>query len=473
MQRLNRSHLHELAARCDEMPGYDFARSSPAIVHIGPGAFHRAHQALYTHEAMNRAGCNDWGITAVSLFSTTGVVADLPEQDYLYSVTELTPDGGRTLKLCTALRATLAAGRDRRAAVELLARAQTRIVSLTITEKGYCLSPSDGLLMEDDPLIQHDLMHPEHPHSAPGLIVAALAQRMREGLLPFTVLSCDNCPANGQFIRSAVLQLAERLAAAGKCDRALASHIRDEVCFPSSMVDRIVPAESEREQQITREILQRDDPCGIVCESFRQWVIEDTFTAGRPDWHLAEGARFVRDVAPFEEMKLCMLNGAHSFLACAGLAGGYETVRAAMQDRQYRLALEQFFAGEVIPVLDPPPQTDLHEYADSLIRRFDNPHIAHRTAQIATDTSCKIPQRWLKTAKALLEQGRPFPVIATGIAAWIYHICATDTAGKPVPVSDPLSSRCQELTRQHAGNPDALAEAVLHEQEVFDPALLA
>ncbi|MGI2029604.1 hypothetical protein ACRQ5F_20170, partial [Endozoicomonas acroporae] len=315
---------------------YDASELSAGIVHIGLGAFHRAHQALYTHEAIAATGEFHWGICAANIFGGQELVADLQSQDNAYTVTEMYPDGSRTVKLATAIRQFLAVEDDRRPLLDIMGADTTRIVSLTITEKGYCLNPTTGRLMLDNALIAHDLANPQNPKSALGLIVTALDQRRAKGIVPFTVLSCDNVPDNGKRARAAVIQMAEAM------DKELAVWIRAEVAFPCTMVDRIVPTMTEASFADVQAYLGTDDKGDIVTEAYRQWVIEDHFTLGRPPWDNVDGAMFVADVQPYEEMKLRMLNGSHSILAYLGYLAGYKTIDVCMQD-------PQFVKGEKVP----------------------------------------------------------------------------------------------------------------------------
>ncbi|WP_456236244.1 mannitol dehydrogenase family protein, partial [Endozoicomonas elysicola] len=270
---LLKSHSEKMVAR-----GYDGTELTAGIVHIGLGAFHRAHQALYTHETIAATGEFHWGICAANIFGGQELVQELQAQDNAYTVTEMNPDGSRTVKLAAAIAQSLAVEDDRRPLLDIMSAETTRIVSLTITEKGYCLNPATGELMVDNPLIAHDLENTHNPKSALGLIVIALDKRRVQGMKPFTVLSCDNVPDNGKRARAAVIQMAEAM------DKELAAWIREEVAFPCTMVDRIVPAMTEESFADVQSYLGVEDKGAIVTEAYRQWVIEDHFTMGRPEW---------------------------------------------------------------------------------------------------------------------------------------------------------------------------------------------
>lgn len=289
-----------------QTPRYDRQQLKTRMVHFGFGAFHRAHQALLTDRVLNAQG-GDWGICEISLFSGDTLMRQLREQDHLYTVLEKGADGNQAI-IVGAVNECLNAKLDSLAAIiEKFCEPQVAIVSLTITEKGYCIDPATGALDLTNPRIVHDLQSPDEPHSAPGILVEALSRRQARGLAAFSVLSCDNIPDNGRVVKNAVLGMAE------KRSPALADWIREHVSFPATMVDRIVPAATEESlAEITRE-LGVTDPCAISCEPFIQWVVEDHFVTGRPAWEAA-GVQMVSDVRPWEEMKLRMLNGSHSFL---------------------------------------------------------------------------------------------------------------------------------------------------------------
>jgi len=463
MKKLNAVTARTLTKNAIELPRYDTKALTSGIVHIGFGAFHRGHQALYTHEAMNAFQDCTWGITAASLFSQQGAIKTLPEQDYLYSVLELNPNGDNKLKLCSAIQRCLAVSDNRMPLIEAMAAPSTRIVSLTITEKGYCLSSVNGKLLLDNVLIQHDLNNPSHPKSAIGLIVTALSIRRSQHISPFTVMSCDNCPENGQRTRSAVLQFAKHISSD------LAAWIHDHVAFPSTMVDRIIPAQTKREFHLISQHLNLEDHCGIACESFRQWVIEDNFPLGRPAWESIKSVTFVKDILPYENMKLRMLNGAHSFLAYLGFLAGYSTIFEAMSNPDFTEAIKKLLHDEVIPVLSSPEGINTHDYADALILRFKNSHIEHLTSQIAIDGSQKIPQRWLHTVKQLLLQDLPFNTLALGIAGWMLYASGSDKDGGVIDVNDPMVETFKNIDNTYNKDPDKTVKAFLALDAIFDP----
>jgi fructuronate reductase len=334
-----------------------------------------------------------------------------------------------------------------------------RIVSLTVTEKGYCHDPATGELDPRHPYVLHDLAHPAAPVTAPGLIVHALALRKSMGIAPFTVLCCDNLPENGKTAQRIVTGFA-RLR-----DQRLADYIADEVAFPSTMVDRIVPATVEADRKLILETTGVADAWPVMTEPFSQWVIEDRFPTGRPPLENA-GAQLVGDVRPFELMKLRMLNGSHSTIAYLGYLAGYEHVNEAIADPALRTLIHAFMTAEVMVTL-PGKHHDLEAYRDALLERFDNPALRHRTWQIAMDGSQKLPQRLLGTIRDRLGLGLPVRRAALGVAAWMRYVTGVDERGNKIDVRDPLASRLQSISNAAAGRPDRLVESLLSIEEIF------
>ncbi|HBC6872156.1 TPA: mannitol dehydrogenase family protein [Citrobacter koseri] len=439
-----------------QTPRYDRQQLQTRIVHFGFGAFHRAHQALLTDRVLNAQG-GDWGICEISLFSGDRLMSQLREQNHLYTVLEKGANGNQAI-IVGAVKECLNAKLDSLAAIiEKFCEPQVAIVSLTITEKGYCIDPATGSLDVSNPRIIHDMQHPTEPHSAPGILVEALHRRRERGLSPFTVLSCDNIPDNGHVVKNAVLGMAEKRATE------LAAWIHQHVSFPGTMVDRIVPAATEESlDEITRE-LGVADPCAISCEPFIQWVIEDNFVAGRPQWEVA-GVQMVDDVLPWEQMKLRMLNGSHSFLAYLGYLAGFQHISDCMQDSAFREAAYRLMMNEQAPTLRI-TNVDLSRYAASLIERFANPALKHRTWQIAMDGSQKLPQRMLEGIREHLARGSDWPLLALGVAGWMRYVSGVDDAGATIDIRDPLSEKIRLLVESSS---DAeRVSALLSLQEVF------
>jgi fructuronate reductase len=355
----------------------------------------------------------------------------------------------------------LVAPKDPEAVLAAMSAPATRIVTLTVTEKGYCHDPATGRLNWSHPTVAHDLANPAQPQGAIGFIVEALRRRQAAGAAPFTVLCCDNLPANGQVVSRLCLEFAERRSAA------LAAWIGAEGQFPSAMVDRIVPATTEADITEVAQLTGFEDAAPVIHEPFRQWVIEDRFVAGaRPYWE-AGSAQFVDHVEPFEHMKLRLLNGAHSALAYLGYLGGHETIADTMGDPAYAGFVERLWRDEIVPVVPPPPETDLLAYVAALKERFSNPAIRHRTWQIAMDGSQKLPQRLLGTIRERLARDLPLPCLALVIAAWIRYVGAVDESGGAIDVRDPLAEKLRAV-QEAAPNAAARVRAVLGLAEVFD-----
>jgi fructuronate reductase len=455
--RLSLRHLAE--ARPDVRRfGYDRARLAPGIVHLGLGAFARAHLCAYTEDALER-DCGAWGITGVSL-RNPDQRDRLKPQDGLYTLINRAPEG-ETARIIGCVTDVIAAAESLEAVLALLAAPETRIVSLTVTEKGYCHDPASGRLLETHADIRHDLDNPDRPRSAIGVIATALSRRMAAGLAPFSVLCCDNLPHNGALVGTLV-----RDFAALRDDR-LAEWIARNGAFPSAMVDRIVPAATEADIGLAERLTGLHDAAPVAHEPFSQWVIEDRFVGGqRPAWHEA-GAELVFEVAPYEAMKLRLLNGSHSALAYLGYLGGHETIGDCVADPVYRRYVETLWREEIIPVTQTPPGVDLHAYAQALLTRYDNPAIRHRTWQIAMDGSQKLPQRLLATIRARLAQGLPIPRLAHAVAAWMIYVGGTDGNGRPIDVRDPLAESFRTALASAQNTPQARVSALLGIDAVF------
>lgn len=401
-------------------PGLDRAALRPGIVHLGFGAFHRAHQAVATQAAL-RQDFGPWGIVAVNLRSGQPI-RDLAAQDGLYSVTTRGADGDST-EVIGATVGWLCAAEDAGAVLDRMADPATRIVTLTVTEKAYGLDTATGGLDIAHPSIAADLADPARPHGAVGLLVEALARRRAAGIAPFTVLSCDNLPSNGRVLSRLVRDFAARR------DPALADWIAANVAFPSSMVDRIVPAATDATRARAAAALGAEDALAVETEPFLQWVIEDHFPQGRPEWEAA-GAIFVADVAPYEKMKLRMLNGAHTLAAHLGILNGLDHVRDVMAAPALAAQIGAHMQAAAA-TLDPVPGIDLAAYRADLLARFANPAIAHRCVQIAMDTSQKLPQRILSPALDARAAGSDAAAFARATGAWIAALAHRGTADDP------------------------------------------
>jgi fructuronate reductase len=464
-RRLSNGTMDTLAVSV-AVPAYDRGRAAPGIVHLGVGAFHRAHQTVYVDDCL-MAGETGWGIVGVSLRSADTRDALAP-QDGLYTLA-VRSSGSESLRVVGSILSMLVAPEDPAAVLAALTDPRTRIVTLTITEKAY-LRAADGGLDAAHPDILHDLANPQAPRTAHGFLAESLARRHTAGIPPFTVLCCDNLPANGATLHRLLVEFAAlrdaglaelgdaglaelgdarlvakrdaRLAAlrdaglAAQHDAGLARHIADEVAFPSSMVDRIVPATTDADRARIAVELGVEDVWPVMTEPFCQWVIEDDFPAGRPAWEKF-GVTMVGDVRPFEDMKLRLLNSSHSAIAYLGLLSGHATVDRAFADPAIRQFVDGLWA-EAIPTLPKDAGLDTADYTGQLARRYSNTALAHRTAQIANDGSQKLPQRIIASAVERLSAGDPPAHLMLVVAAWI---AACEARGKSLPenhFTDPL-----------------------------------
>ena len=414
-------------------------RPRPGIVHLGLGAFFRAFALPWLEDAMEVAG-GDWGVIGVNLRSA-GVRDALAPNGFCYPCVEFGPKA-RTERQITALRQVLVAPENPAAVLSAMADPATHIISLTVTEKGYCHDPATGRLNRDHPDILHDLSHPL-PITAPGYVLRALEMRYHAGTPAPTVLSCDNLPGNGALLRGVVLDMVAEVGGD------LRDWIASNVMFPQTMVDRIVPATTPMDIAA-----HPDHDAGLVQhEPFRQWVIEDAFAGPRPALDRV-GVQFVKDVAPFEEMKLRMLNGAHSALAYLGYLAGYDTVAEAVGDPIFARFLRSLWQREIIPTLVQPEGIVLADYAEDLLTRFANPGLRHQTSQIAMDGSQKLPQRILGTLNDQLREGGNIEGLLLVVAGWMRYVGGTGEDGQPIDVQDPLADELKSRSRD-AATPEA------------------
>lgn len=401
-----------------EQTSYSRETLPTKIVHIGFGAFHRAHQAVYTDLANEHEG-SPWGIYGMNLFRQGALSDEFAKQDNLMTLLEKDTVGSHKRLVRSFTGAMNIQDQGIEAALKKLCEPQVAIVSLTITEKGYCLTP-EGELNQENPLIINDLKNSNQPSSAIGIIAEALRQRKNQNLPAFSVMSCDNIPENGHKTKQAVLAYAELL------DAELAQWIDKNATFPSTMVDRIVPAMDEASlQELEQEVGQRDN-FGLISEAFKQWVIEDKFCNGRPKWELVDAA-LVKNVLPYEEMKLRMLNGSHSFLAYIGSLCGHQYVYQCMQDPLLKELTLHLMVAEQACSLAPELDVDLNDYAQQLIARFSNTNIKHQTAQIAMDGSQKLPPRVIDSVLTLIKrapynEANPPKVLLFLLAGWMHFI---------------------------------------------------
>jgi fructuronate reductase len=447
MTRLSSASLGNLPAAV-AAPAYDRSVAS-GIVHLGTGAFHKAHQAVCTDDALARGG--DWMITGVSLRSPD-VADQLNPQDGLYTLIVRGAEG-TSARVIGSIARVLVAPREPQAVLAALTAPETKIVSLTITEKGYGVDPKTGGLDRTHASIAPDLANPRKPTGAIGYIVEALRQRRAAGAAPFTALCCDNLPHNGKVLRRLVGEFA------GAVDPGLSDWISANVSFPSTMVDRITPASTDATFAEALRLIGCEDRAAVETEPFTQWVIEDDFVAGRPEWE-AGGAIFASDVAPYEKMKLRMLNGAHSMLAYSGYLAGHAYVRDVMGDKALAaLVARQMRAAA--QTLDPVPGVDLEAYAGDLLARFANPAIAHQTYQIAMDGTQKLPQRLIEPAIQTLRAGAPLDAYAFAVAAWMRYCLGMNEQGQTYALRDPREAEIAALVGGAKGDAGSIVDRLL------------
>jgi fructuronate reductase len=457
--RLSTATLDALPADV-ERPGYDRAAVTAGVVHLGVGAFHRAHQAVVFDDLI-RGGDRRWGVRGASLRSPD-VADQLNPQDGLYSV--LVRDGAsERVRIIGALSDVLVAPENPSALVTALAAPETHLVTLTVTEKGYKLDPATGELLDGDADLAADLASLAAPRTAPGFITAAMALRRERGLTALTAISCDNLPHNGARLRAAVLAIAARH------DPALRDWIADHAAFPQTMVDRIVPATTDADIEALAGRLGVLDAAMVKTEPFTQWVVEERFAGERPDL-AAAGVQLTDSVAPWEEAKLRLLNGSHSAIAYLGGLAGVEFVHQ-FAARPAGARFVEMLWDEAAPTLSPPPGLDVAAYRQALMGRFANPALQHRTRQIAMDGSQKLPQRLLSTISARLQRDQSIEALGLAVAAWMRWQAGRDDAGQAFAVDDPLAARTRELV-EGASQPANAVRALLTLSAVF-PAQLA
>ncbi|MGY4912655.1 mannitol dehydrogenase family protein [Micromonospora aurantiaca (nom. illeg.)] len=433
------------------------------IVHLGLGAFHRAHQAVHTEAAVGAAG-GDWGVIGVAPRSTD-VVDALAAQDCLFSVTTLAA-GGAATRVVGALAGVRHAASDPDAVAALLADPAIRVVTLTVTEKAYRLDPVTAALTVDADLTA-DLTTGRPPRTVPGLLVRGLLARAAADAGPIALVSCDNLPANGRRLRG----LVEQCLALARVPDATAERVLTAVTCPGTMVDRIVPASTDETRDTARRALGVTDLAAVAAEPWSQWVIEDDFPGGRPAWERS-GAILTGDAGPWERLKLRALNGVHSATAYLGALAGAETVAEALTLPHLDAVLRRLLAEEIAPSFTPPPGADVAGYGEQVLARFGNPAIRYRTTQVAMDGSQKLPQRVLQTVADLRAAGRSARWSALVVAAWLRFLLGYADDGRPLPLDDPLADRLRAALAAGAHTPAGVVDAVFALREVF-PADLA
>jgi fructuronate reductase len=452
-------------------PRYDREALQAGIVHLGLGAFMRAHLAVATEAAIHATSDLRWGIVGVSLRQADTRDALAP-QGGLYTVAVRESDGAggvlETLQVVGCVQRVIVAPEEPQAVLDAIAAPATRIVSLTITEKGYGLDPATRKPRLDTPDHAHDLHAcgllalgsptSTSPRSAAGFIVQGLARRRAAGLEGITLMSLDNLASNGHALRALVLDFAHAV------DHELAAWIDTTCTFPCSMVDRIVPRTTDADRARIALALGAHDAWPVVTEAFFDWAVEGRFAADRPAWTHQPGARVVPDAAPWEALKLRMVNGTHTTIACCGVLAGWPTVDVAVAQPELRAFVDALMREEIEPTLPGPdamPGLDLAAYRAQLLARFANPALAHRTAQIAMDGSQKLPPRLLGTVRDRLQAGQPIARLALAVAAWLHHLRGVDEAGRAYTIDDPMARALGEHARRIDAAPDARTRAAI------------
>jgi mannitol 2-dehydrogenase len=429
MPPLTTSSLPSLAGTVS-VPTYDRSRLRAGIVHLGVGAFHRSHQAMYLDRLLERGEAGEWAICGVGVLASDRRMAEvMAAQDGLYTLVVKHADGSLEARVVGSVVEYLLAPDDPDAVVEKMAAETTRIVSLTVTEGGYNTDPVTGEFDAGDPGVVHDLQPGAAPATSFGLVVEALVRRRERGLPPFTVVSCDNIQHNGDVARHSFA------AFAALRDRDLGAWVEREVPFPNSMVDRITPATTDDDRAEVARRFGVEDAWPVVCEPFTQWVVEDRFGLGRPPLEDA-GVQVVEDVDPYERMKLRLLNAGHQGLAYLGRLAGYRLVHDAAQDPLFRRFLLGYMEEEATPTLRPVPGIDLDEYRRSLVDRFSNPHIRDTLARLAFDGSERLPKWLLPVVRDNLAAGGEVRRSAAIVAGWARYSEGVDEDGQPIEVAD-------------------------------------
>ncbi|MBX8514199.1 mannitol dehydrogenase family protein [Pseudomonas cichorii] len=458
--KLNKQNLSQLGADIAR-PAYSASETRHGIAHIGVGGFHRAHQAFYTDALMNSGEGLDWSICGVGLRPEDRSVRDaLADQDYLYTLYELGDTPDTETRIIASISGMLLAEDDPQVLIDKLASPDIRIVSLTITEGGYCIDDSNGLFMAHLPQIRHDLTHPNTPGTVFGFLCAALARRRAAGIPAFTLMSCDNLPHNGAVTRKALL------AFAALRDADLHDWIAENVSFPNAMVDRITPMTSSAHRLKLADEKHIDDAWPVVCEPFVQWVLEDKFVNGRPAWEKV-GVQFTDDVTPYEEMKIKLLNGSHLALTYLGFLKGYRFVHETMNDPLFVRYIRAYMDLDVTPQLASVPGIDLEGYKDTLIERFSNQAIADQLERVCSDGSSKFPKFTIPTINRLiLDQGN-LERASLVVAAWALYLKGVDENVTTYRIPDPRADFCQALVADDA----LLTQRLLDVEEIFGLAI--
>jgi mannitol 2-dehydrogenase len=447
MRRLDAESLAEIPIA---RPGYDRAQVTASVVHLGVGNFHRSHQAVYLDRVL-ASGDLSWGVCGVGLLPSDEPLATaLRSQDGLYTLVTVDPHGDRDTQVVGSLVDYLFAPDDPQRVLDRMASPDVRIVSLTITEGGYGVDDTTGAFAPDDPLVSADLAGEGLPRSALGFVVEALRLRRERRVAPFTVVSCDNLPSNGQVTRTAVTGFARAR------DPELAAWVEASVAFPSSMVDRITPVTTEATRTLVAETLRVEDRCPVLSESYLQWVLEDDFPLGRPDLGRV-GVQLVDDVVPYELMKLRLLNGSHQAMSYLGLLAGYEWVHEVCRDPAFVGFVRRYMEREARPTLQPVPGIDLDDYCDQLVTRFASEAVRDTLQRQVVDGSERLAKFLVPVLRDQLRDGGDITCCATVLAGWSLHLqrhCAPGAGG----LVDRRATELLAVAEQERATPGALLD---------------
>ena len=444
--KLNQANLPAIATRA-AVPQYDRGALRAGILHFGVGNFHRAHQAVYLDDLFNAGGSLDWAIVGAGVRpADEDMRQKLKVQDWLTTVVEQEADLSQA-RVTGAMVDYIKPG-DIEATLEMLANPAIRIVSLTITEGGYYIDPASQQFDPTHPDIVADAHNIAAPRTAFGLILGGLMRRRDAGVDPFTVMSCDNIPGNGHVTQNAVAGLAALI------DPLLAAWVHEHVAFPNSMVDRITPATSAREREMLEKDFGIEDNWPVFCEAFKQWVLEDHFPSGRPALERV-GVQFVPDVAPFELMKIRILNGGHATIAYPAALMDIHFVHEAMEEPLVRRFLEKVEREEIIPIVPPVPDTSLDEYYELIDRRFSNPKIGDTITRLCLDGSNRQPKFILPSAADRLAAGKGVTGLALVSALWCRYCYGETDSGTPIAPNDPSWDRLTAAAKKAKADPQA------------------
>ena len=454
MTALNQASLGSLSI---PVPSYDRSQVKVGIVHFGVGGFHRAHQAMYLDQLMERGEALDWGICGVGVMPFDLKMKEAMEaQDCLYTLVLKDPDGGWEPRIVGSIVQYLYAPDDPDAVIEKMADPATRIVSLTVTEGGYNFNQVTGEFDDTNPAVQADLAPGAVPATTFGLITEALVRRRSRGIEPFTVMSCDNIQGNGHMAHEVFAAFA-RLR-----DPELGEWVEGSVRFPNSMVDRITPVTTDEDRAQISERFGVEDAWPVVCEPFTQWVLEDNFSSGRPPLEDV-GVQVVPDVMPYELMKLRLLNASHQALCYFGYLAGYRLVHEVAQDRLFANFLLDYMNLEATPTLAPVPGIDLDAYKHQLIERFSNAAVRDTVARLCAESSDRIPKWLLPVVRENLAAGRDVTLSAAVVASWARYAEGVDEQGEPINVVDRLADTLRQIAAQQREDPLAFVK----NQELF------